>query len=58
MTMEPLVVNDFFVAIQSILEHAEERGWGIRFIEKTAHEAIEEWMQEKERERGWDMGDE
>lgn len=40
--------NDFFVAIQFILEDAKNKGWSLRKIEETAVDAVEEFIDECE----------
>lgn len=39
--------NDFFVAIQYILETAEREGWSLRQIDRDAGDAIQEYLEVK-----------
>jgi len=40
--------NDFYVAIQGLLEAAKDQGWSVEKAEATAQSAIEEWVEETE----------
>lgn len=39
-----MTANDFYVAIQGVLDKARESGWSVRRVEETALDAIEEWL--------------
>lgn len=43
--------NDFYVAIQGILEHAESEGYSLVWIEEATKDALIEFLEEKERQK-------
>lgn len=40
--------NDFYVAIQYVLERAKDNGWSLENIERAGHDAIAEFVAETE----------